>query len=133
MIKTKQKLVVLATTLVLGCGLTVGSAPAFSEVNDFSSHRSLSSVEKEEQQPFTGYVISIDDIYMIVADTPTKEEALSYKDDWWELALQNKILKVPVSSDDAYVLGAKLNVYANAWTNSIPPIAIAPTIEKISE
>lgn len=133
MIKTKQKLVVLATTLALGCGLTVGSAPALAEANDFSSLRNISSVEKEEQQPFTGYVISIDDIYMIVADTPTKEEALSYKDDWWELALQNKILKVPVLSDDAYVLGDKLNVYANAMTKSIPPIAITPTIEKISE
>ncbi|MEC2486521.1 DUF3221 domain-containing protein, partial [Bacillus cereus] len=27
--------------------------------------------------------------------------------------------------------GEKLNVYAAAWTKSLPPIAVMPTIEKV--
>ncbi|QOS99842.1 DUF3221 domain-containing protein [Brevibacterium sp. JNUCC-42] len=134
MIISKNKLIAVVTTLTLGCGFTMGVAPAFADSNQSSlQHTSISSVEKEEQQPFTGYVISVDDLYMVVANTSTKEEALSYKDDWWELASQNKIVRIPVSTSDHYILGEKLNVYATAWTASIPPIAIAPSIEKIAD
>ncbi|MED3257127.1 DUF3221 domain-containing protein, partial [Bacillus thuringiensis] len=44
---------------------------------------------------------------------------------------QNKILRVPVSDSENYTLGEKLNVYAAAWTKSLPPIAVMPTIEKV--
>ncbi|MBG9774649.1 DUF3221 domain-containing protein [Brevibacillus laterosporus] len=132
MLFSKNKVITAVTTLTLGFGFTMGVTPALADSNQSSlQHTSISSVEKEEQQPFTGYVISIDNIYMVVANTSTKEEALSYKDNWWDLASQNKILRVPVSTGDHYVLGEKLNVFAKAWTLSIPPIAIAPTIEKI--
>ncbi|MGN9865401.1 DUF3221 domain-containing protein [Bacillus swezeyi] len=134
MISTKQKLATVATTLVLGCGLTVGAAPAFANSNEGASHASpISSVQKQEQIPFTGYVISADDKYLVVADMPTKEEALSYQNDWWELAAQGKILRVPISVGDHYEIGEKLNVFSKGWTFSIPPIAVMPTIEKISE
>ncbi len=33
-------------------------------------------------------------------DTSKKEEALSYQKNWWELASQNKILRVPISNED---------------------------------
>ncbi|MFB0830843.1 DUF3221 domain-containing protein [Brevibacillus laterosporus] len=131
---SKNKLVTVVTTLALGFGFTMGVTPAFADSNQSSlQHSSISAVEQEEQQPFTGYVISIDDIYLVVANTSTKEEALSYQDNWWELASQNKILRVPVSAGDHYVLGEKLNVFAKAWTLSIPPIAIAPTIERVAD
>ncbi|XOS92807.1 DUF3221 domain-containing protein [Brevibacillus laterosporus] len=131
---SKNKLIAAVTTLTLGFGFTMGVAPAFADSNQsVLQHASISSIEKEEQHPFTGYVISIDDMYMVVANTSTQEDALSYKDDWWELASQNKILRVPISTGDDYVLGEKLNIYATAWSLSIPPIAIAPTIEKIAD
>ncbi|MEI4789965.1 DUF3221 domain-containing protein [Bacillus sp. FJAT-53060] len=134
MISTKQKLATVATTLALGCGLTLGGVPAFAESKEGVNHSSpISSVQKQEQIPFTGYVISVDNKYMIVADTPTKEEALLYQNNWWELAAQGKILRVPISIDDHYEIGEKLNVFSKMWTSSIPPIAGMPTIERISE
>ncbi|MGE6549570.1 DUF3221 domain-containing protein [Bacillus mycoides] len=129
-----KKLVTVATTLALGCGFSFGITPAFADSNEVSTtNTSISSIQKQEQIPFTGYVISVDSHYLVVANTSTKEEALSYQNDWWELASQNKILRVPISSGDNYALGEKLNVFAKAWTFSIPPIAVMPTIEKIVE
>ncbi|OUB50169.1 DUF3221 domain-containing protein [Bacillus thuringiensis] len=129
-----KKLVTVATTLALGCGFSFSITPAFADSNAVSTTNTpISSIHNQEQLPFTGYVISVDSNYLIVADTSTKEEALSYQNDWWELASQNKILRVPISSVDNYALGEKLNVFAKAWTFSIPPIAIMPTIEKVVE
>ncbi|MFV1455193.1 DUF3221 domain-containing protein [Bacillus mycoides] len=129
-----KKLVTVATTLALGCGFSFGITPAFADSNEVSTTNTpISSFQKQEQIPFTGYVISVDSHYLVVANTSTKEEALSYQNDWWELASQNKILRVPISSGDNYALGEKLNVFAKAWTYSIPPIAVMPTIEKIVE
>ncbi|MEV2907537.1 DUF3221 domain-containing protein [Paenibacillus larvae] len=134
MVTRKQKLITVAATLALGIGFTAGGVPVFAHPDGSSSEAtSVSSVVKQEQLPFTGYVISIDNHYMYVADTSTKEEALLYQENWWELAYQNKLLKVPVTSHDTYEVGNKLNVFAKAMTKSIPPIAISPTIEKISE
>jgi len=129
-----KKLVTVATTLALGCGFSFAITPAFADSNEVSTTNTpISSIQKHEQIPFTGYVISVDSHYLVVADTSTKEEALSYQNDWWELASQNKILRVPISSGNNYALGEKLNVFAKAWTFSIPPIAVMPTIEKIVE
>ncbi|MEC2866688.1 DUF3221 domain-containing protein [Bacillus thuringiensis serovar kyushuensis] len=129
-----KKLVTVATTLALGCGFSFGITPAFADSNEVSTTNTpISSIHKQEQIPFTGYVISVDSHYLVVANTSTKEEALSYQNDWWELASQNKILRVPISSGDNYALGEKLNVFAKAWTYSTPPIAVMPTIEKIVE
>ncbi|PGS60696.1 DUF3221 domain-containing protein, partial [Bacillus cereus] len=129
MFTTKQKLVTVATTLALGCGITFSSTPAFADSNEVSTKNASTKEEQVRIQiPFTGYVISADDNYLVVADTATKEEALSYQNDWWELAYQNKILRVPISAEDQYVVGEKLNVFATAWTYSIPPIAVMPII-----
>ncbi|MCU4946862.1 DUF3221 domain-containing protein [Bacillus cereus] len=132
MFTTKQKLVTLATTLTLGYGFTFNSAPAFADLNDNSVK--TTSVKEEQvriQIPFTGYVIAADDNYLVIANTATREEALSYQNDWWELVSQNKILKVPISNSDDYLVGEKLSVFSAGWTFSIPPIAIMPTIEKV--
>ncbi|MGE6617664.1 DUF3221 domain-containing protein [Bacillus mycoides] len=129
-----KKLVTVATTLALGCGFSFGITPAFADSNEASTTNTpISSIQKQEQIPFTGYVISVDSHYLVVADTSTKEEALSYQNDWWELVSQNKILRVPLSGTENYVLGDKLNVHASAWTASLPPIAIMPIIEKVVE
>ncbi|MBW3496547.1 YobA family protein [Bacillus sp. FDAARGOS_1420] len=134
MFTTKQKLITVATTLALGCGFTVSSAPAFADVNN-NSMKTISVKEEQvrAQVPFTGYVIESADNYVVVANTATKEEALSYQKDWWELVSQNKILRVPISTSDHYLVGDKLNVFSAGWTFSLPPIAIMPTIEKIVE
>nr|WP_313783001.1 hypothetical protein [Paenibacillus larvae] len=66
---------------------------------------------------------------MTVADTPTKEEAL--QGNWRDLVNQGKILIVPVPKNEVYIVGDKVNVYFQAMTKSLPPIAIKPTIEKI--
>lgn len=132
MFTKKQKLIIVATTLTLGCGFTFSSAPAFADVNDNSTKNT--SVKKEQVQvqiPFTGYVIATDDNYLIIANTATKEEALSYQKDWWGLVSQNKILRVPISNSDNYLVGDKLNIFSAGWTFSIPPIAILSTIEKV--
>ncbi|HHT7190668.1 DUF3221 domain-containing protein [Bacillus cereus group sp. Bc222] len=129
-----KKLVTVATTVALGCGLTVGTTPVFADSNEVSeNHTEHSTIKKQEQISFTGYVISVDGNYLVVGNTTTKEEALSYQNDWWELASQNKILRVPISAGDHYLLGEKLNVFSVGWTFYIPPIAVMPTIEKIAD
>ncbi|PGS65389.1 DUF3221 domain-containing protein [Bacillus cereus] len=132
MLTTKQKLVAVATTLALG--FTFGLTPALADSNNISVKTNSTKEEQVRIQiPFTGYIISINEHYLIVADTSTKEEALTYQNDWWELAYQNKILRVPISAEDQYVVGEKLNVFATAWTYSIPPIAMMPIIEIVNE
>ncbi|MBW3496364.1 DUF3221 domain-containing protein [Bacillus sp. FDAARGOS_1420] len=129
-----KKLVNVATIVALGFGLTVGITPAFADFNEvLASHTTYPTVQKQEQIPFTGYVISVDDNYLVVANTTTKEEALSYQNDWWEVASQNEILRVPISSGDHYLPGEKLNIYSVGWTFSIPPIAVMPNIETVIE
>ncbi|WP_436866791.1 DUF3221 domain-containing protein [Bacillus fungorum] len=129
-----KKLVIVATTVALGYGLTVGMTPVFADFNGGPANYTTHSILHEQEQiPFTGYVISVDNNYLVVANTTTKEEALSYQNDWWELAAQNKILRVPISSGDYYLLGDKLNVFSVGWTFSIPPIAVMPTIEIVIE
>ncbi|MEQ3594237.1 DUF3221 domain-containing protein [Bacillus albus] len=91
----------------------------------------VQSIHKQEQDPFTGYVISVENNYLVVASTSTKDEALAYQNDWWELVNQNKFLRVPISDGENYTIGEQLNVYAAAWTKSLPPIAVMPKIEKV--
>ncbi|PFJ19682.1 DUF3221 domain-containing protein [Bacillus cereus] len=134
MFTKKQKLVTTVTALTLGCGFTFGLTPAFADSNKISANNTpVHSIQNQEQEPFTGYVISVDNNYLVVAATSTKDEALAYQNDWWELVSQNKILRVPVSNGDDYKLGEKLNVYAVGWTASLPPIAVMPTIEKVAQ
>ncbi|PGD51005.1 DUF3221 domain-containing protein [Bacillus wiedmannii] len=128
----KQKLVITIAALTLGCGFTFGLTPAFADANKASvSTTPIHSIQKHDQEPFTGYVISVDNNYLVVAATSTKDEALTYQNDWWELVSQNKILRVPVSDGENYTIGERLNVYASAWTKSLPPIAIMPKIEQV--
>ncbi|OTW75921.1 DUF3221 domain-containing protein (plasmid) [Bacillus thuringiensis serovar sumiyoshiensis] len=132
MFTKKQRLVMSVTALTLGCGFTFGLTPAFADSNqNFVSIKPIHSIQKQEQEPFTGYVISVDNNYLVVASTSTKDEALAYQNDWWELVTQNKILRVPISNAEQYKLGEKLNVYAVGWTASLPPIAVMPTIQKL--
>ncbi|MEE6185130.1 DUF3221 domain-containing protein [Bacillus pretiosus] len=132
MFTKKQKLVTTVTALTLGCGFTFGSTPAFADSNKASvSIAPIYSIHKQEQDPFTGYVISVENNYLVVASTSTKDEALAYQNDWWELVNQNKILRVHISDGENYTIGEQLNVYAAAWTKSLPPIAVMPKIEKV--
>ncbi|MGG0198882.1 DUF3221 domain-containing protein [Bacillus anthracis] len=132
MFTQKQKLVTTVTALTLGCGFTFGLTPAFADSNKASvSTTPIHSIQKQEQEPFTGYVISVENNYLVVAATSTKDKALAYQNDWWELVSQNKILRVPVSNGKNYTIGEQLNVYAAAWTKSLPPIAVMPKIEKV--
>ncbi|MED2040102.1 DUF3221 domain-containing protein [Bacillus wiedmannii] len=133
MFNQKQKLVTVVTTLALGCGFIFGVTPASADTTNNTSFSSIKEEQVRIQIPFTGYVISADDNYLIVADTLTKEEALSYQNNWWELVSQNKILRVPISNSGHYTIGEKLNVYAVGWTASLPPIAVKPTIERIDQ
>ncbi|HDR6822430.1 DUF3221 domain-containing protein [Bacillus thuringiensis] len=134
MCSKKQKLVTTVTALTLGCGFNLGLTPAFADSQKgATSHESISSIQKQNQIPFTGYVISVDSNYLVVANTATKNEALSYRSDWWELVLKNKILRVPISNGGNYTLGERLNVYAVGWTKSLPPIAVMLKIEKVAE
>lgn len=111
--------------------MAAGLTPAFADSQTTSAHPTpITSIQKQEQTPFTGYVISVDKNYLVVANTSSKEEALSYQNDWWELVSQNKILRVPISQDQNYTVGEKLHVYAVGWTASLPPIAVMPTIKK---
>lgn len=120
---------VFLTTLTLGCGIFFSSTPTFADsTNVFSS--SLIEDEARIQIPFTGYIVSVDSHHLIIVDASTKEEALSYQDNWWKLISQNKVLKVPILNSGHYTLGEKLHVYAAAWTKSLPPVAITPVIEK---
>ncbi|MEC3018505.1 MULTISPECIES: DUF3221 domain-containing protein [Bacillus cereus group] len=110
MFNKKQKLVTTVTALTLGCGFTFGLTPAFADSNKINTP--IHSIQNQEQEPFTGYVISIDNNYLVVAATSTKDEALIYQHNWWDLVSQNKILRVPVSDSEHYTLDEKLNVYA---------------------
>ncbi|MFL1676872.1 DUF3221 domain-containing protein [Paenibacillus dendritiformis] len=129
---TKKKLVVAVLTLSLGLGFTAGVTPTFAHADESASKRvSASSIDKLEPTTFTGYVISIGDTYMTIANAPTKEEAL--QGEWWELVNQGKILLVPSPENETYAVGDKLNVYYKAMTMSLPPIAILPVLEKITD
>lgn len=129
MFNKKQKLVTTVTALTLRCGFTFGLTPAFADSNKISAN----NTPIQNQEPFTGYVISIDNNYLVVAATSTKDEALIYQHDWWDLISRNKILRVPVSYSEHYTSDEKLNVYAVGWTASLPPIAVMPTIEKLAQ
>ncbi|MDA2113186.1 DUF3221 domain-containing protein [Bacillus bombysepticus] len=132
MFNKKRKLVTTVTALALGCGFTFGLTPAFADSTKISTNNTpVHSLQNQE--PFTGYVISVDKNYLVVAATSTKDEALAYQNDWWDLVSQNKILRVPLSDGENYTLGEKLNVYAVGWTASLPPIAVMPTIEKLAQ
>ncbi|MES5957348.1 DUF3221 domain-containing protein [Bacillus fungorum] len=132
MFNKKQTFVTTVTALTLGCGFTFGLTPALADSNKNSANNTpVHSIQNQEQEPFTGYVISVDNNYLVVAATSTKDEALAYQHDWWDLVSQNKILRVPISNNEDYQLGEKLNVYAVGWTASLPPIAVMPTIEKV--
>ncbi|WP_377867361.1 DUF3221 domain-containing protein [Bacillus sp. R86525] len=134
MFNKKQKLVTTVTALTLGCGFIFGLTPALADSNKTSANNTpVHSIQNQEQEPFTGYVISVDKNYLVVAATSTKDEALAYQNDWWDLVSQNKILRVPISDGGNYTLGEKLNVYAVGWTASLPPIAVMPTIEKLAQ
>ncbi|BFH16609.1 DUF3221 domain-containing protein [Paenibacillus melissococcoides] len=126
---TKKKLVVGVLALSLGLGFTAGVTPTFAHADESASMRIAgSAIEEQELVPFTGYVISIGGTYMTIANAPTKEEAL--QGEWWELVNQGKILLVPSPENEAYAVGDKVN---EAMTMSLPPIAISPILEKITE
>ncbi|MEM5603403.1 DUF3221 domain-containing protein [Bacillus cereus] len=132
MFTKKQKLVTTVTALTLGCGFAFGLTPAFADANKVSvSTTPIHSIQKHDQEPFTGYAISVDNNYLVVAATSTKDEALAFQNNWWELVSQNKILKVPISDGENYTIGEQINIYAAAWTKSLPPIAVMPKIEKV--
>ncbi|OTW90651.1 DUF3221 domain-containing protein (plasmid) [Bacillus thuringiensis serovar sumiyoshiensis] len=134
MFNKKQKLVTTVTALTLGCGFTFGLTPAFADSTKISANNTpVHSIQNQEQEPFTGYVISVDKNYLVIAATSTKYEALAYLNDWWDLVSQNKILRVPVLDGENYTLGEKLNVYAVGWMVSSSPIAVMPTIEKLAQ
>ncbi|MEC3224696.1 DUF3221 domain-containing protein [Bacillus thuringiensis] len=134
MITVKQKLVTLATTLVLGCGFTFGITPTSAASNENTTNLiSNSSFEKQQQIHFTGYVVSVDSNYMTIVDTPTMEKAQMYQENWWNLVNENKILLVPVLDNNSYTIGDKLDVYFEAMTMSLPPIAMSPIVEKVTE
>ncbi|MGE8055839.1 DUF3221 domain-containing protein [Bacillus mycoides] len=130
----KKKVVTTVTALTLGCGFTFGLSPAFADSTKTAANNTpVHSIQNQEQEPFTGYVISVDKNYLVVASTSTKDEALAYQNDWWDLVSENKILRVPIYAGDHYLPGEKLNVFSVGWTFSIPPIAVMPTIEKVAD
>ncbi|EJR28488.1 MULTISPECIES: DUF3221 domain-containing protein [Bacillus cereus group] len=134
MFTKKQRLVASVTALTLGYGFTFGLSPVFADSNQNSvSSKPVHSVQIQEQDPFTGYIILVDNNYLVVAATSTRDEALAYQNDWWELVFQNKILRVPISNTEHYKLGEKLDVYAVGCTASLPPMAVMPTIEKLAD
>ncbi|WP_327194682.1 DUF3221 domain-containing protein, partial [Paenibacillus larvae] len=126
---TKKTLVVVATSLTLGLGFTAGVTPTFAQSDD--SQSPISSIEKQDQIQFTGYITSIDDVYATVVNASTKEEAM--QGNWVDLVNQNKVLLVPVPQNEKLMVGDKVNVFYQVATMSIPPIASPITIEKISE
>jgi len=127
---TKKKLVAVATSLTLGLGFAAGATPTFAHSND-TLNPSVSSVEKQDQIKFTGYITSIGDMYATVVNASTKEEAL--QGNWVDLVNQNKVLLVPLPQNEKFVVGDKVKVFYQVATLSIPPIALPTTIEKISE
>ncbi|KYG27176.1 hypothetical protein AZF08_15600 [Bacillus gaemokensis] len=82
-------------------------------------------------KPYINKIDKIEESYLIIADISTKNEALSYQNDWWELVSQNKLLKIPVSNKNIFHVGDKLHAYTKGIIKSLPPIAIAPTIKKV--
>lgn len=90
----KKKIITLLTTLTLACGCTVAL--------DSPNQTSTASLKTET---FTGYVISIDTVYILVADTPTKKEALSYSEVEAMKFIPNKLLKLPIEKNRNYQLG----------------------------
>lgn len=131
MFSRKQKLITVVTTLALGYGFTLGVTPSSAETTSNINTVFMQEDQVRIQIPFTGYVIAADGHYLIVADTTSKEEAISYQNDWWKLVSQNKILRVPIKNTETYMIGEKLNVFSVGWTHSIPPIAVMPIIERI--
>ncbi|MEC2940552.1 DUF3221 domain-containing protein, partial [Bacillus cereus] len=71
--------------------------------------------------------------YMTIVDAPTMEEAQMYQENWWDFVNKNKILLVPILDNNSYILGDKLDVYFKAMTMSLPPIAMSPIVEKVTE
>ncbi|MCY9762096.1 DUF3221 domain-containing protein [Paenibacillus alvei] len=129
---TKKNLVVAVLTLSLGLGFATGATPALAHADSSASNStSVSTLDKQDQSTFTGFVSSISDTYMTIVNAPTKEQAL--QGEWWELVNQGKVLLVPVPENETYAVGDQLNVYYKAMTMSLPPIAIMPVLEKITE
>lgn len=129
---TKKNLVVAVLTLSLGLGFAVGATPALAHADESASNSiSVSTVDKQAQSTFTGFVSSIGDTYMTIVNAPTKEQAL--QGEWWEFVNQGKVLLVPVPQNKAYAVGDQLHVHYSAMTKSLPPIAIMPVLEKVTE
>ncbi|MBG9732816.1 DUF3221 domain-containing protein [Paenibacillus alvei] len=129
---TKKNLVVAVLTLSLGLGVAAGATPALAHADESASNNiSVSAMDKQDQSTFTGFVSSVGDTYMTIVNAPTKEQAL--QGEWWELVNQGKILLVPVPENGTYAVGDQLNVHYKAMTKSLPPIAIMPVLEKITE
>ncbi|PFB63432.1 DUF3221 domain-containing protein [Bacillus cereus] len=117
---TKKTIITLVTTLTLACGCTVAV--------DAPNQTNTASLKAET---FTGYVISVDTVYILVADTPTKREALSYSEMEAIKFIPNKLLKIPIEKNRNYQLGDKLVISFGVTTKSTPPIANDAIIEKI--
>ncbi|MCP1162405.1 MULTISPECIES: DUF3221 domain-containing protein [Bacillus] len=118
----KKKIITLVTTLTLACGCTVALDPP--------NQANTTSLKTET---FTGYVIAIDTVYILVADTPTKKEALSYSEAEAIKFIPNKLLKLPIEKNKNYQLGDKLFISFGVTTKSTPSIATDATIEKIRD
>ncbi|MDJ1475475.1 DUF3221 domain-containing protein [Bacillus sp. LS15-K4] len=103
---TKKTIITLVATLTLACGCTVAlDAP----------NQTHTTTQKTET--FTGYVISIDTVYILVADTPTKKEALSYSEVEAMKFIPNKLLKLPIEKNKNYQLGDKLVISFGVTSN----------------
>ncbi|MCW1242377.1 MULTISPECIES: DUF3221 domain-containing protein [Bacillus] len=116
----KKTIITLITTLTLACGCTVAL--------DAPNQTNTTSLKTET---FTEYVISIDTVYILVADTPTKKEALTYSEMEAMKFIPNKLLKIPIEKNRNYQFGDKLVISFSVTTKSTPPIANDATIEKI--
>lgn len=125
---TNKKIITLVTTLTLVCGCAVALL-----LLCFKDSPNQTSTESLKTETFTGYVISIDTVYILVADTPTKKEALSYSEMEAIKFIPNKLLKVSIENNKNYQLGDKLVISFGVTTKSIPPIAADPTVKKISD
>ncbi|WHT90822.1 DUF3221 domain-containing protein [Bacillus cereus] len=117
---TKKTIITLITILTLACGCTVALDPP-TQTNTVSL----------KAENFTGYVISIDTVYILVADTATQKEALSYSEMEAIKFIPNKLLKIPIEKNRNYQLGDKLVISFGVTTKSTPPIAKDAIVEKI--
>ncbi|MEC4693471.1 DUF3221 domain-containing protein [Bacillus anthracis] len=117
---TKKTIITLITILTLACGCTVAL--------DAPTQTSTASLKTET---FTGYVISIDTVYILVADTATQKEALSYSEMEAIKFIPNKLLKIPIEKNRNYQLGDKLVISFGVTTKSTPPIAKDAIVEII--